>query len=187
MRSQKGHKYWRQLLTAMKFCKNCNICISWKPTSFKCDQILVNFNGEIFGQKSGKSWLILVFSSWRPRFEKFWNLIFLMYFYHQNVSYVKIWVKMMQISWFYSIFLFQRFLLEDFYSLCNAPTQNGPKFWTQPPRSMKFCKNVPYMYMLKVKKFLSVCIFAPWQCWIIYRGWCKFSIPLSGIGLSWWF
>ena len=32
-------------------------------------------------------------------------------------------------------------------------TPNGHKFWIQAPTTMKFCQNVLYMYVLKVKKF----------------------------------
>ena len=56
----------------------CDICISLKPTSFKCEQILVSHLWEIFGQKSEK---LLVFSS---KFERFLDLTFSIYFYYQN-------------------------------------------------------------------------------------------------------
>ena len=46
----------------------------------------------------------------------------------------------------------------DFIGYCvfkdfDTPSQNGHKVWTQPPTSMKCCKSMPYMYILKVNKF----------------------------------
>ena len=85
-------------------------------------------------------------------FKTFWNLTFPIYFYYQNGYCGEIWVKTKQISWFYNVFGLGVWP-EWFYSSCNAPSQSSHKRWTQPPRSMKFCKDVPYMYILKVKKF----------------------------------
>ena len=108
MRSQKGHKYWTQLPTTMKFCKNVpHIYISWKPRSFKCENILVSPDWEIFGQKSGKSGKIWSFSLWGVQIWKFLKFgYFNAYFYYQNECCVKIWVKTKQIFGFYGVFCF---------------------------------------------------------------------------------
>ena len=49
--------------------------------------------------------------------------------------------------------VFKKFYLEEFYSTSNPASQNGHKFWTQLSTSIEFCKNMPYLYILKVTKF----------------------------------
>ena len=80
----------------------------------------------------------------------------------QNLS------KTKQISWLYSVVCFYGFWQEEFYSSCNASSKNGHRFWAQPPKSMKVLKNMPYMYMLKVKKF--------WVCAYLRLGTIKENI-----------
>ena len=36
----------------------------------------------------------------------------------------------------------------------NVPSKNTHEYQTQLLKTMKFCQNVPYMYILKVKKFI---------------------------------
>ena len=48
-------------------------------------------------------------------------------------------------------------------------------------QAWNFAEFVPYEY-IKSQKVFSVCIFAPWQYWRKYKGWCKFALPLPGIG-----
>ena len=44
-------------------------------------------------------------------------------------------------------------LLRRLLFFVQRSSQNGNKFWTQSPRSMEFCKNMQYMYIIKVKTF----------------------------------
>ena len=48
---------------------------------------------------------------------------------------------------------FLRVLTRKYWFSVNMPSQKGHNYWTQPPKTMKFCQNVPHMYILKVKKF----------------------------------
>ena len=34
---------------------------------------------------------------------------------------------------------------------------------------------------IKSQKVSSACMFAPWECWRKYRGWCKFASPLRKV------
>ena len=139
MLSQKGNKYWAQLPKTMKCCQNVPNMYILNDNKFEVWKILVS-----------AGWKIFLLG--RSKFKIFWNLTFSSYFYRQNGICIKSWVKTKQISWFYNVFGLGVWP-EWFYSSCNAPSQSSHKRWTQPPRSMKFCKDVPYMYILKVKKF----------------------------------
>ena len=47
---------------------------------------------------------------------------------------------------------FLRVLARKFwFNVWNAPCQNGNRFWTKLARTVKFCQDVPYMHISKVK------------------------------------
>ena len=48
---------------------------------------------------------------------------------------------------------FLRVLTRKLRILVNMRSQKGHKYWTQLPTTMKFCQNVPHIYILKAKKF----------------------------------
>ena len=153
MPSQKGHKYWTQLPTTIKLCQivpHMDILKANKFHVWKTNRVQIV---KLLAKNRGNRRKFEVFLRGGSKFERFWNLTYSTYLYFQNRCCVKIWVKMKQISWFYGVFCFNKFWPEEFYSSCNAPYQIGHKVWTQPPSSMKFCKNMPYMYISKVKKF----------------------------------
>ena len=50
---------------------------------------------------------------------------------------------------------FLRVLTRKYWFSVNMPSQKGHNYWTQPPETMKFWKNVPHIYILKAKTFKS--------------------------------
>ena len=48
---------------------------------------------------------------------------------------------------------FLRVLTRKYWFSVNMPSTKGHNYWTQLPTTMKFCQNVPHMYILKAKKF----------------------------------
>ena len=73
MRSQKGHKYWTQLPTTMKFCHNVPQMYIVKVKDFQVWKNIRKSRLGNFGLKIGKSGKIWSFSSWGFQFENFWN------------------------------------------------------------------------------------------------------------------
>ena len=80
MPSHKGYKYWTQIraintersyLQQWNFAKMCHIHISWKPTSFKCEKILVSPDWEFFCLKIGDIGGNLNFFFWGVQILKF--------------------------------------------------------------------------------------------------------------------
>ena len=48
---------------------------------------------------------------------------------------------------------FLRVLTRKYWFSVNMPSTKGHNYWTQLPTTMKFCQNVPHMYILKARKF----------------------------------
>ena len=107
MPSTKGHNYWTQLPTTMKFCQNVPHMYILKAKKFQVWKNISKPRLGNFGQKIGGNGENLKFYlRGGSKNENFWNLTFWTHFYYQNECYVKIWVKTKQISRFYSVFPF---------------------------------------------------------------------------------
>jgi len=113
---------------------------------------ILNFRSGNFGSKLGKSGKIGI-SSWGV---KIWNFL---KFYFFDIFVLLIWVFCENLSEneAKSLILeqtrFLRVLTRKYWFSVNMPSTKGHNYWTQLPTTMKFCQNVPHMYILKAKKF----------------------------------